>query len=823
MPSLDLQFECGETSLSVRRFHVAEAMMRPFTVTLLARSPSFALDPEAFTGRKASFHILSGVQHALVGARAWTGLCASFAQTRVEPDGLSTYEITLVPELARLAHREGCRLFEHTSAPDIACAILAEWAIEPDLRIDPTAHPRLELTVQYAETDLAFITRVLERAGIAFFFEHHPEHGSRLILSDRPGSAPARPLPLPFVDSPGQSQAGELEFFTAVHAVVDPRPGTHTVRDFDFRRPRHPLFAAARSGPEHTLPLEDYRFHPGAALVEAGPLAREKEAAAIGSAMTAEVRRAPTPAADDQGTARHDDAALASHTTRIQNAARAPVHRVEYRTSAIDLAPGVVTAMTGHPRAELGHPRTLLVTSATLEGEPGAEWTFTGEAHFADRPYHPPRTTPLPRVAGVQRALVVGPEGEEIHCDEFGRVRVQFPWDREGKRDQHSSTWMRVCQGWAGPGYGLFVLPRVGHEVLVSFLGGDPDHPVVTGRLYDRTSPVPYPLPDHKTVSTWKSDSSPGGDGFNEIKLDDAAGREHIYVQAERDMARHILRDEQLLVQNDRTRAVEQDEVAFVGRDRTRVVHRDEHTVTGRNQTRQVRRDEAISVGRDDAHTTRGHRRDTVAGHHTTTVSGSRHTTVGASDSTLVGERFSVTIAHGAWARLRRGMTEATSGGPLSRLVGRGIGRLLDTVFAREVQSPLDTAVDEIANGPLGDTPLGAVLEGPIARLREALPEPIESVVAAAEAPLRRFLGQESEGSDPQQDTTIAEQPTRLEMIHRKITLTSGAARVTLEGDQATFAAAGELLLSAGKKVVLQSDTGDVVLHGKDTKLNPDL
>src|SRR5262249_21062448 len=145
--------------------------------------------------------------------------------------------------------------------------------------------------------------------------------------------------------------------------------------------------------------------------------------------------------------------------------------------------------------------KRLLVTELSIEGAHGEEWTASAQAVFAEHPHRPALKTPKPAIQGLQSAVVVGPPGDEIHTDEHGRVRVQFHWDREGKHDEGSSCWMRVSQGWAGASYGMVAIPRVGHEVLVAFLEGDPDHPVVVGRLYNATAPVPYELPRHKTRS----------------------------------------------------------------------------------------------------------------------------------------------------------------------------------------------------------------------------------------------------------------------------------------------------------------------------------
>src|SRR5262249_48629133 len=155
-------------------------------------------------------------------------------------------------------------------------------------------------------------------------------------------------------------------------------------------------------------------------------------------------------------------------------------------------------------------------------------------AAFGAARYCPLRTTPKPVVHGVQSAVVVGRGGEEIHTDELGRVRVQFPWDSEHRFDENSSCWVRVSQGWAGAGFGLVTIPRVGQEVLVGFLEGDPDQPIVVGRVFNGTARVPYKLPEHKAVSAIRTATSPASGGYNELRFDDAAGAELVHIQAER-------------------------------------------------------------------------------------------------------------------------------------------------------------------------------------------------------------------------------------------------------------------------------------------------
>ncbi len=534
MGILELTFACGENSLSVRRFSVREAMSTLFEVSIVARSPHEEVDLDAIVGKSASFRIVSGLAHARLGARRWQGVCKRLEQIQAEERGLSTYELTIVPSFWLLTQRRNHRIFQRLSIPSIVDAILSEWEIKPTWRIDRASYPALEYRVQYGESDFAFTTRLLEEAGIAYFFADDDKDGTRLVLADRPQTAEIRPgLPIPCVDNP--NEAAEREFVTKVRIAQEIRPGRYTVRDFDFRaKPSYQLLGAADPAPAPEDRYEQYHYVPGGFV-------------------------------DDKGAARDAEKAGRATATKGLEGVRASQREVAFRTNALDLAPGVVFAMAGHVRADLAPDKTLLVDRIELDGTEGGQWTMVGRAVFASRPYRPARRTEKPQIQGVQSALVVGPKGSEIHTDEYGRVRVQFHWDRHGAFNEQSSCWMRVSQGWAGGAYGMIAIPRVGHEVLVGFFEGDPDQPIVVGRVFNSATRVPYNLPEHQTVSTWKSDSSPGGGGFNELKFEDAKGKELVYVQAERDLEKLVKHDETETTGNNRSISVAVNRTTNVG------------------------------------------------------------------------------------------------------------------------------------------------------------------------------------------------------------------------------------------------------------------
>lgn len=544
---LALWFAGSDDSLSVRRFSIREGLSQLFEVSAVALSPNSDIDLDAIVGRPASFQLQSGLAHAASPARAWTGICSLLEQIRTEPHGLSTYQVRIVPALWLLTQRRGYRVFQHSTIPDIVSSILQEWSIPATWRIDRAAYPRLEYRVAYDETDFAFVSRLLEEAGISYFFADDGDGHAQLVLADEPQARePRAGGPIRHVDNP--NQAAEREHVTEVRIAREIGPGRLTIRGFDFRRKVDvPLVAEAPhvSGPEQRL--ERHVYAPGAFLAEGG-------------------KPADTPVADDKGAVRADEKVGLLRATRLLDAERGASRRIAFRTNVVDLAPGTVFSIDGHAREDLGPTRALLATELHLEGDPTTEWTLSGRAVLADRPHRPLHKTPKPHVSSVQSAVVVGPRGEDIHTDELGRVRVQFHWDREGRLDENSSCWIRVSQGWAGGGFGLLALPRVGHEVVVGFFEGDPDQPVIVGRIFNGGSRIPYKLPEHRTVSAFRTATSPATGGYSELRFDDARGAELLHVQAERDLTKIVKLDETETTGRDRILQVGQKLTLTTGR-----------------------------------------------------------------------------------------------------------------------------------------------------------------------------------------------------------------------------------------------------------------
>ncbi len=570
---LSVRVASGEP-LSVREFVVEERMNALFAVQVVAVVADPSLDFEAAVGMPASFAAVSRI--APSRPRLWSGVCSHLRQVRVEPTGLSTYEIEIVPQLWLLDQRRNYRMFQQRSELEIALALLAEWGIEPELRVTSTYRKR-KYRVQYGESDYAFFCRMLEDAGVAFFFEQG-EAGTTLVLADAPQAAAPRAPHIAFRD---RATAAEREHVTEVAVGRRVRPGRYTVRDHDYRRaPSYKLLATARDGRGVEDRLERYHYVPGAFLFESE-------------------RGEETPFADDRGRYRTDEGEADKLAQRRLEAQRTTALLCSFATNALDLSPGVVVGFLDHPHARLADDKRHLVVASSLRGAVDREWTHRCEAVSAEVPYRPPLATPKPRVNGVESATVVGAPGEEIHTDEFGRVRVHFHWDRESAMNDQSSCWIHVSQSWGGAGFGGLNLPRVGQEVIVDFIGGDPDRPIVVGRVYTNVQKVPYKLPDAKTQSGWKSASTHGTGGYNEISFEDSATQELFHMQAEKDMSKLVKHDEKGTVGRDRTRSVGRDEASKVGNDRRREVGHDERLGVGNDRHRQVGNDEQIGVGHD--------------------------------------------------------------------------------------------------------------------------------------------------------------------------------------------------------------------------------
>lgn len=607
MATLELVTALGDAAqFSVRHFSLEESVSVPFSLRIRAHSPQSTLDLAKIVGQPARFRIHAGIAHTFgMGERVVQGVVWRAEQTRAlstddTQAGVSTYSFEIVARLQLLSQRRSRRIFQHVNIPDIVDKFLDEWHVPHTWRINRTQHPKLEFKVQHDESDLDFVSRLLEEAGIAYTFIQEGQT-TLVALHDKLESEARRPgQPLPYVDNPNQSS--EREFVTRVYFDRNVKPGAVTTRDHDFRKPAFHLFTDARDSVTAEDFYEQYHYHPGGFSVVTG-------------------NAEGTPVADDRGFSRHDARYGADLSQRMLDATRVGIRRVAFETNAYDIAPGSIVSIDAHPHTELSSSREILVVGTKFAGGSQGDWKLSVDAVFADAPYRPPFRTAKPVVQGIQTAVVVGSPGEHIHTDEYGRVRVQFHWDRHGQRDHGSSCWMRVAQGWGGgAGFGSVAIPRVGQEVFVAFEQGNPDRPVVLGTTYNAHAPVPHGLPNYHTRSSWKSDVSAETNAFNEFMFEDLEQKELVYQQAQKDRVRFVKNDEFATVGHDREKLVKNNEVEQTLGHRKRYVEADMAAITAQNKREQI-------LGYSDL-TVVGSRREQIDGRQSIVVGGERHEVV---------------------------------------------------------------------------------------------------------------------------------------------------------------------------------------------------
>ncbi|WP_277373296.1 type VI secretion system tip protein TssI/VgrG [Pseudomonas sp. AA-38] len=556
-----LSIEGGEHDLQVLEFSGREAISQPyaFSVALISERPD--LDLESLLHQRA---FLAFDQH---GAGIH-GLIHRIAQGE-SGQRMTRYHLTLVPQLAYLAHRTNQRIFQHLTVDKIISQVLEEHGIQADAYQFQlgSLYPEREYCVQYDETDLHFVQRLCEEEGIHYHFRHSTE-GHVLTFGDDQTPFP-RLAPLAYQQDTGL--VADDPVIKNFGARVETRTSQVTRRDYDFEKPRLQLEAKADGDVQPKL--EDYDY-PG----------------------------------------RYTDRERGRHLAkRALERHRHDFELAEGDGDSPTLLSGHFLELTEHPRSEWnqlwlltevqheGKQPQVLEESVTSDTQPADGFTQGYRNRFTatpwDVPFRPLLAHPKPRLLGSQSAVVTGPAGEEIHCDQYGRVKVQFFWDREGQADDKTSCWLRVSSSWAGDRYGAITIPRIGMEVLVTFLEGDPDQPLVTGCLYHAEHVVPYDLPANKTRSVFKTLSSPGGGGYNELRIEDRKGAEQIYVHAQRDWDENIEHDQKIRVGNERHDTVEANAYSHFKAEEHRTTHADRKTEIKANDHLTVGDSQHIKLG----------------------------------------------------------------------------------------------------------------------------------------------------------------------------------------------------------------------------------
>jgi type VI secretion system secreted protein VgrG len=541
------------------------------------------------------------------GVRHFNGICTRFSSGGREGE-FHLYTAKLRPWLWVASRRSDCKIFQKMKVPDIIKDVLGKYPYPFKDKLTGS-YREWDYCVQYQETDLNFVMRLMEHEGIYFYFEHD-DGVHTLVFADSISSH--SPLPgkstIKYYGIDATTVADEEHFNSwSVREEVD--PGKYYAIDYDFEKPKADLLVNQNKQMGHENDKWDQFEWPG-------------------------------------GYVEHGDGENYAHVR--MEMLTAEQERTTGTCTVRTMAPGYRFTLERCPRADQN--REYLVVGSTYyfrdnirksswQGADDAIWEIKASSHPTSIPYRAQLLTPKPRTTGPQTALVVGPPGEEIYTDKYGRIKVQFYWDRYGKKNENSSCWIRVASQWAGEKWGFIHIPRIGQEVVVDFLGGDPDYPLITGCVYNADQMPPYALPANKTASGIKSRSTKGGSAtdFNEIRMEDLKGKEQLYVHAQRNLDTVVEADESRMVGHDRNTRINHNDSRFV-------VNDDSHVIKG-NQRVQIQGTQDVTVTGNQNNTTKANQSNMVMGGKVQSVKGNLKEKVGGDHRESVGGKHTFNVS----------------------------------------------------------------------------------------------------------------------------------------------------------------------------------
>jgi type VI secretion system secreted protein VgrG len=584
----------GADKLLLRATQISETLsqMPMMAVEMLSEDANIDYTKLLGKGLGIQLNLLGG------GERHFHGLIIQMMQLGRRGRYL-VYHAQVRPWLWLLSRTSDCKVFQNKTVKDIVSDVFADY---PDAKFEwrlTGSYGQRVYTVQYRETDLNFVLRLLELEGIGWYFEH-AQGKHTLVLTD----SISKHKPFPDYEEIGYRNQNEVlrkerESVLAWKLMQQVQPGKVVLQDYDFTRSSVDLKQQRADPQKHAQAEGEIYDYPGLYVKEAE------------GSQYAQVRVEAFNARACQG---------------------------EGASDARGLACGRTFKLKGVPRK--AENTEYLVTSTRISIEQAdyeATQSQEGSRYHCDFTvldaavaYRPERLTPKPFVQGPQTALVVGPGGEEIHTDAYGRVKVQFHWDRYGKKDDKSSCWVRVSQPWAGKNFGFQAIPRIGQEVIVDFLEGDPDQPIITGRVYNDLNMPPWELPGNKTQTGVLTRSSQDGvyDNANAIRFEDKKGAEQLWIHAEKNQDIEVENDETHWVGRDRKKTIDNDETSHIKHDRTETVDNNETITVHGARTETVDKDETISIGKN--------RTETVGINESVTIGSNRSVTVGSSETKTV-------------------------------------------------------------------------------------------------------------------------------------------------------------------------------------------
>jgi len=567
---LSISTPLGKDVLILQALSGWEGISRPFSFDLELLAPD---NPSVNLSKIVGQNVTITIQLPDGSPRYINGYVSRFAQAETDDRYFTHYTARVVPWLWFLLRHADCRIFQNMTAPDIISQVFGLFSFARFRQNLTATYAQLEYCVQYRETAFNFVSRLMEQFGIFYYFDHSTEGQHTLVMCDGNADLPVTPgSPLSYdtmvggFDDPGTVSEWHIE--------QELETGKYSLTDYNFTTPSASLLAEVPTvvsvAPNQGLEMFDYPG-PHTTQDEGTKMARLRMQEEEVGCMVA------TASSNCRGL-------MSGYTFELQNHYRDDQNATYLITEIQHLASEGTTLVTG--------------------GRESASYSNHFNCIPVSTPYRPSSITRKPFVPGPQPALVVGKSGEEIWTDNYGRVKVQFYWDRLGKRDENSSCWVRVSNPWAGKNWGAIFLPRIGQEVIVDFLEGDPDRPIIMGRVYNADQMPPGALPDDMNISGFRTHSTKGGGDHdaNVLGFDDTKGSEYFYMRAEKDMA--------VRVQNNEDHHVYNNQTITVDNDRTETVTKGNETVT----IQQGNRSHTVSQGNESLTVSQGTRTVTVQG-----------------------------------------------------------------------------------------------------------------------------------------------------------------------------------------------------------------
>jgi type VI secretion system secreted protein VgrG len=603
---ISIKTPLADDELLLTAFDGTEYISDLFEFKIDVLSSNHNVKPEQLIGKTVTITIQNEQK------RTFNGYISRFTYGEVKADNLRKYHLTMVPWLWFLDKTHNNRIFQNKSTKDIVSQVFKDFGFN-DFDFKATGNPKpREYCVQYNESDLNFVSRLLEEDGIAYFFTHSSDKHTLVLVDDKNAYQECAETNLEY--SKGNKPGTQINHWEHVYEF---RKGKWSLNDYDFENPSKSQLKSTPSTSKFSK-VSNYEHY--------------------------------------EYVAYHDFAGIQELSNKRIESEEVSMNTVEAAGDCSSFYAGGKFVMAKHAvAAEQGGYIITVIKHHAFDNSylAGHESESGYKNQFACIPesiyFRPPLVHYKPRMMGPQSAIVVGPAGEEIYIDNLGRIKVQFHWDREGKKNENSTCFLRVMQPWAGAGWGTSFIPRIGMEVVVGFFEGDPDRPIVSGALYNGENNPPF---NSKTQSGIRTRSTKKGTAANcnELRFDDLKGAEQIYVHAEMNMDTEVEHDETHSVENDRTKTIGHDETSSIGNDRSKSVGNDQSETVGHNKSISVSNNHSESIGKNKLLD--------VGGNHNESIGKNMSITVGDNLSKDVGKK--ITISAGDQITIKTGSASIT-------------------------------------------------------------------------------------------------------------------------------------------------------------------